>query len=94
MEYVHSKLGELGIEVIGNFSGINKLDLGNNSIEELLLSLVSRRPSTVNDLLNATGIKRNEINKYIWLLISKGDVKSINTNGDIYYSSTKQIYNS
>jgi wyosine [tRNA(Phe)-imidazoG37] synthetase (radical SAM superfamily) len=55
--------------------------------ESLIISTICRRPCTLDDLKNLTGLKINELNKYLGSLINNKKVKIKHIKGENFYAS-------
>jgi hypothetical protein len=47
--------------------------------------MISRRPSTLNDLHNLLGVHINEINKYLGVLEENNKIETIEQNRGVFY---------
>ncbi len=79
------------VEIIKNFdskiSQISPL-----KIKRSIYSLLRRRPCTIKDLSLTLGIKKQEIEKYIYLFINKKIVKEVLHNKNKYYILKRKDY--
>ncbi len=80
------------VEIIADFNKIQPAhsQKGNISFEEHIISLLKRRPCTINDISNSLSIPIIEVIKYTSLLLEKGIIKRIKlgNNGckDFFYT--------
>ena len=73
------------IEVIANPPQRVNISSYNDDIENKILNMISRRPSTLNDLHNLLAIHINEINKYLGVLEENNKIEAIKENRGIFY---------
>ena len=85
LRFIASQLGE-GCEIIADFSPARQ----GKSIEskaEYVLSMLKRRPCSLNDICSGLGIHRNEALKYISHFQQQGIVHSEEKDGVIFFAS-------
>jgi wyosine [tRNA(Phe)-imidazoG37] synthetase (radical SAM superfamily) len=73
------------IEVIANPPQRVNISSYNDDIENKILNMISRRPSTLNDLHNLLGVHINEINKYLGVLEENNKIETIEQNRGVFY---------
>jgi len=86
-----------GAEVIADFSkvGIAELDKGSceksqnkqAEISETLLSMLKRRPCSLDDIFSAVDISRNEVLKYVSILEKQGRIYSAEKGGKVFFKA-------
>ena len=84
LRFIASQLGE-GCEIIADFSPARQ----GKSIEskaEYVLSMLKRRPCSLNDICSGLGIHRNEALKYIAHFQQQGIVRSEEKDGVIFFA--------
>lgn len=75
----------LKTEIIAKYKSREEINSYKKQNEETIISLLKRRPCTESDLLELTGLKINEINKYLGSLILNGKIEE-------EYSSTRGLF--
>ncbi len=70
-------------EVIAEFSSKNRSDFFVD--EKRILDMLKRRPCTLEQIIEALGIKKHESLKYLEMLIMDQKVEAIKKDNDIYY---------
>jgi wyosine [tRNA(Phe)-imidazoG37] synthetase (radical SAM superfamily) len=73
-------------EIIVDF-GVRAKDRRDGKTLERIAAIISRRPITVDDLAQTTGLHKNEILKYIHLLSQSGKVKISRHDGKEFYTT-------
>lgn len=58
---------------------------GGSAVREDLISLLSRRPCTLEDIANGLNTHQHEILKYLEPLVNSGEVEMVRTNEGTYY---------
>lgn len=76
-------------EIIAAAPNRKKLDAFNANIESSILSTVSRRPCTLEDLQNMLGLTAMEINKYLDILESEDKISHVMQSRGIFYQIKK-----
>lgn len=82
----------LKIELVGKYRFKQKIKRTSSKVEELIISTIKRRPCTVNDLTELTeltGLKVNEINKYLSGLLEKGFIEQEDKNRGLFLKIKK-----
>jgi len=75
------------VEIISHFKREIKSGINKNEI----ISIIERRPCTINDLIKLTNQKKLEIEKMMYLLKEEGNkIKEINKDGEVYYFIEKE----
>ena len=86
LETIAKKLYEKA-EVIANYSEVHKQQ-DFSARREDVLTLLQRRPCSVEDIAAGLGLHRNEVVKYIEELSSEGKIESKPQNQQLYYKAT------
>ncbi len=86
---IKNLLYPLPVEIIANFNSNTRTVFEKNNIENKILSLLERRPCTVEDLVNISGLNINEINKFLKLLIDNNKILLSNQKRGIFYLINK-----
>jgi len=94
LQRIAKQLGA-GAEVIADFSkaGVNGLDKDSSEksqnkqaeISETLLSMLKRRPCSLDDIFSAVDISRNEVLKYVSILQQQGKIYSAEKGGKVFF---------
>lgn len=75
----------LPVEIIAKFKKGTKITFEQENIENKILSVLYRRPCTLEDLTNTTGLNIHEINKYLIRLIEINSIEySLEDRGKFY----------
>jgi wyosine [tRNA(Phe)-imidazoG37] synthetase (radical SAM superfamily) len=83
MRRIKDMLGEK-CEIIADFEP-KRTDASPGRQLEIITAVAARRPVTMDDLAESTGLHRNQILKYIQLLLDKGMLEMTEHNGKQYY---------
>ncbi|MCD6309261.1 MAG: radical SAM protein [Candidatus Eremiobacteraeota bacterium] len=84
LEYIRGLIGD-NAEIVVPHHGESSIDFGVK--KEDVLSLVSRRPCSIDDIARGLGMHKNEVIKYIQILKDDGLIKSRASNGiEFYYN--------
>jgi wyosine [tRNA(Phe)-imidazoG37] synthetase (radical SAM superfamily) len=83
LEKIKKIFGE-NCEIIAGFSREAQESISED-LEEAILSLIQRRPATLSDISNSLGKHKNEIIKYLNLLLEEGKIQSVIHEGLEYY---------
>ncbi len=81
---------DLDVEIISKFKQRKQIKSYNNNLEETIIETIKRRPVTLEDLENITGLKRMEINKYLDILESENKIKSKIIENQVFITFLKQ----
>jgi wyosine [tRNA(Phe)-imidazoG37] synthetase (radical SAM superfamily) len=73
------------VEIIAKSSNKNKKSY-RDDIENLIIETISRRPCTLQDLCEVSGLHENEINKYLRELISNNSIQTSVQERGLFYS--------
>ncbi|NOR11816.1 MAG: radical SAM protein [Candidatus Aminicenantes bacterium] len=71
-------------EIIADFAQMNQFPQSQD-IERKILSMIQRRPVTLSDISASLGKHRDEVLKYLNILISNGKIKPLTHKGKTYY---------
>jgi wyosine [tRNA(Phe)-imidazoG37] synthetase (radical SAM superfamily) len=88
LENIRKIFGEKA-EVVADLSRIQHLPASRN-LEEAILSMVARRPVTLSDMSKSLGKHKNELIKYIDLLLKRNEIKFVIHRGKKYYEPKKE----
>lgn len=83
----------INLEMIGKFKSTKHLDTIDLNVREIIVSTLKRRPCTKEDLVEMTGMKINELNKYLEAIEKKGIIKVENKKRGLFYKLSKISYN-
>jgi len=86
LETITKKLYEKA-EVIADYRGIHKKE-GFSARRKDVLTLLQRRPCSVEDIAAGLGLHRNEVVKYVEELSSEGKIEAKPQNQQLYYKAT------
>lgn len=90
---VLSRLAPLKVEFIGSYKSDTNIEKIDNSVQELVFSTLKRRPCTIHDLVKITGFKINELNKYLIMFLSSGEIKVDHKNRRSFFKLSSKNYN-
>ena len=75
----------LPVEIIAKFDSGTRLIFEKENIENKILSIIYRRPCTIDDLVKISGLHLNELNKYIRILLENNIIEvSAQKRGNFY----------
>lgn len=77
MEFLAKQLYPLNVEIIKKYETREQIRSYKKENEEIIISVLRRRPCTKIDLIELTGLKMNELNKYLSNLISKDKIEEV-----------------
>ncbi len=86
LERVRDVLGKSGIEIVGRKHPVSQVTRAMTEATDLIRATLSRRPSTVEDLVQTTGMSGGEVVKIIDMLERNGKVTSQRGTRGIFYS--------
>ena len=72
-------------EIIAKFPNRKKSKAYHENIEASILELIKRRPCTLADLSQVTGLHLNEVNKYLDVLMKTGQVQARQMDQGLFY---------
>ncbi len=84
---IKNKFEDLPIVTISNYQKREKVKSYNLKIEDAILSTISRRPCTADDLSEILDIHIAELNKYLDTLHEKGRIKAVKKLRGIFFKS-------
>ncbi|MBL1211849.1 MAG: radical SAM protein [Ignavibacteriae bacterium] len=87
MEEIKNKLKPLPVEIIFRNKNSKRNTAYQKEKESLIISTIRRRPCSLNDLRSITGLKINEINKYLKPLMNNNTVLTKRINNELFYSA-------
>jgi wyosine [tRNA(Phe)-imidazoG37] synthetase (radical SAM superfamily) len=73
------------VEIIAASPQRKKIQAYRNDIENTILETISRRPCTIEDIIEILGIHISEINKYLDVLEADGKIESVKQDRGIFY---------
>jgi wyosine [tRNA(Phe)-imidazoG37] synthetase (radical SAM superfamily) len=85
LQFIASQLGPR-CEIISDFTKLHQTNLHEKKAEDVL-SILKRRPCSINDISSGLGIHCNEVMKYIQILQHQGLIVSELKNGILFYKS-------
>ena len=68
LEKIKKELNYQNIEIISKYKSRENIKNYNLSSEELILNMIDKRPCTIGDISEVTGMSKEEVNKYIDIL--------------------------
>ncbi len=71
-------------EIVADFAQMNQFPQSQD-LERKILSMIQRRPVTLSDISASLGKHRDEVLKYLNILISNGKIKPLTHTGKTYY---------
>lgn len=86
LERVRDVLGRTGVEVVGRMHPVSRATRAMTDARDLIRATLSRRPSTVADLVQTTGMSGGEVVKILGLLERNGEVTSQRGTRGIFYA--------
>jgi wyosine [tRNA(Phe)-imidazoG37] synthetase (radical SAM superfamily) len=80
------------VEIVADFDKIvdHKIHANSEFIKDQIVSLLKRRPCTVDDIATSLGIHINEVIKYVNHLIENGLIRQLRSDNKWYYEISKQ----
>jgi wyosine [tRNA(Phe)-imidazoG37] synthetase (radical SAM superfamily) len=75
----------LNTEIIAKYKNKSKTDIKTSDIQDIILSTIKRRPCTLEDIIEITGLHRHEIAKNIEQLLVNNKIDSIKKERGIFY---------
>ena len=88
LQTITEKLYETA-EVIADYSNVHKQQ-DFSARREDVLTLLQRRPCSVEDIASGLGLHRNEVVKYVEELLSERKIEAKSQNQQLYYKATVQ----
>lgn len=85
LQSVIDQWGINNAEIIAPATERENIESFDIDIESTILSTISRRPCTLDDLHQILGIHVNEINKYLGVLENKNKIKTTTLNRGVFY---------
>ena len=95
MQKIANQFYPLKTEIIAKYKPREEIKSYKKQNEETIISLLKRRPCTESDLLELTGLKINEINKYLSSLISNGKIEEEDSTRGLFFkvkNNEQKIY--
>ncbi len=78
-------------EVIAPFKKKSKNESVPADIRDKILSMLDRRPCTLEDISSGLGCRQNEIIKYVESMIAENNIEALHIHGEIFYQKKGQI---
>jgi len=85
LEDIKIQIGFDNIEIIASAVNARQKSSARGETEALIFSTVSRRPCTLEDLQNISGLHVNELNKYLSMMESKGVIAVEKQQRGVFY---------
>ncbi|MFA5268725.1 MAG: radical SAM protein [Methanoregula sp.] len=86
LERVRDVLGKSGIEIVGRKHPVSQVTQAMTEATDLIRATLSRRPSTVEDLVQTTSMSGGEVAKILGMLERNGEVTSQRGTRGIFYT--------
>lgn len=86
LERVRNVLGKTGIEIVGRKHPVSRAARAGTDAADLIRATLSRRPSTVKDLVQTTGMSGGEVVKILGALERGGEVTSQRGTRGVFYA--------
>ncbi|MGB3862036.1 MAG: hypothetical protein WA915_08115, partial [Candidatus Aminicenantaceae bacterium] len=83
LEKIQKFLGKKS-EIVADFAQMNQFPQSQD-LERKILSMIQRRPVTLSDISASIGKHRDEVLKYLNILINNGKIKPLTHKGKTYY---------
>jgi len=93
MEEVRKALGRPGIEIAGQRLPVSPAAQAKTRSADLIRATLSRRPSTVEDLVSTTGMSGGEVAKILGALERSGEIASRRMARGVFYSIVRKHKN-
>lgn len=77
---IKDSLAPLPVEIVAKFNSATKTYFEHENMQEKILSIIKRRPCTIDDLVNISGANILEVKKNVNLLIDSGKIKTSHQN--------------
>jgi wyosine [tRNA(Phe)-imidazoG37] synthetase (radical SAM superfamily) len=85
LDRVRKALGETGIEIVGRNHPVSPATLAATEATDLIRATLSRRSSTVEDLVHTTGLSGGEVAKILGTLERAGEITSQRGTRGVFY---------
>jgi len=86
LERIRDVLGKSGIEIVGRKHPVSRVTRAMTDAADLIRATLSRRPSTVEDLVQTTGMSGGEVVKILGMLKRNGEVTSQRGSRGVFYA--------
>ena len=86
LERICDVLGMTGIEIVGRHTPVSRVTRAMTEATNLIRATLSRRPSTVEDLVQTTGMSGGEVVKILGILERNGEVTSRRGTRGVFYA--------
>jgi len=81
------------VEVISTATTRKNIQSYRDDVEETILSTISRRPCTIDDLIKILGLHINEINKYLDVLEAADKIEAVWQERGVFYQNRTDLNN-
>ena len=89
MQEIAGKLRHDNIEIAGKPATRSSNKAYSGDISDVILRTVRRRPCTLDDIVNITGLHSNEVNKYLGVLVAEGKITEARGERGVFYRSAE-----
>lgn len=89
MQEIAGKLRHDNIEIAGKPATRSSNKAYSGDISDVILRTVRRRPCTLDDIVNITGLHMNEVNKYLGVLVAEGKITEARGERGVFYRSAE-----
>lgn len=86
LERVRDVLGRTGVEIVGRKHPVSRATRAMTDARDLIRATLSRRPSTVEDLVQTTGMSGGEVVKILGMLERNAEVTSRRGTRGVFYA--------
>ena len=86
LERVHDVLGTSGVEIVGRKHPVSRVTRAMTDASDLIRATLSRRPSTLEDLVSTTGMSGGEVVKILGMLERNGEIIARRGTRGTYYA--------
>jgi wyosine [tRNA(Phe)-imidazoG37] synthetase (radical SAM superfamily) len=86
LEQVCDVLGMLNVEIVGRKRPVSWVTKANTEAGDLVRATLCRRPSTIEDLVQTTGLSGSEVAKILGMLEREGRVTSQRGSRGVFYA--------
>jgi wyosine [tRNA(Phe)-imidazoG37] synthetase (radical SAM superfamily) len=83
LEHIQSQLNH-NCEIVADFSPKHQIAISEN-LKESILAMIRRRPVTLKDIADSLGMHKNEVIKYLNILLNESAVKTVAYEHKTYY---------
>lgn len=87
LEHITSLITAAPVDIIGSLGSRGEIESFRQESADTILALVRRRPCTLDDLVHATGLHRNEVGKYIQYLLENQLIEAKREERGVFFLS-------